>query len=88
MLTYRLTNCEECISIPVLLTEIDCKITELAKKQYNNIIFALNNLVSSDIMLDLLNYKRILQYKKCNPEYANSYSVEDIAGKVKLLIFK
>lgn len=88
MLTYRLTNCVACTTIPVLLADIDCKLTQLGKDLYNNIIFALNNEIPSTVILDLLMYKRILQYKSCNAEYANEYDVDEIAGKVKLLIFK
>ena len=88
MLTYRLTNCVECTTIPVLLTDIDCKLTEMSKNLYNNIVFALNNSVPSVAILDLLNYKRILQCKICNPEYASCYTVQQIASKVKILIHK
>lgn len=86
MLTYRLTNCVE--SIPTLLADIDCKLTELAKDQYNNTRFALNSTIPSDVILDLLNYKRILQYRTCNADYVNTYSIKEITGKVRLLIFK
>lgn len=88
MLTYRLTNCVECTTIPALLTDIDCKLTEMAKNLYSNIIFALNNPIPSTVILDLLNYKRILQCKTCNPEWASCYTVEQIASKVKVLIHK
>lgn len=88
MITYRLTNCVACTTIPVLLADIDCKISELAKTQYNNIVFALNNYIPSTVMSDLLNYKRILECKACNADYASCYSVEQIASKVKLLIHK
>ena len=37
---------------------------------------------------DLLNYKRILTYKYCNPDYAKRYTVKRIASRVKLLIHK
>lgn len=86
MLSPRLTNCIECSSITVLITDIDCKLTELAKNLYNNTIFALNKPVNGEAMLDLLNYKRILAYKLCNENYAKEYSVEMIASRVKLLI--
>lgn len=88
MLTYRLTNCVACTTIPVLLQQIDCKLTKLAKAQYNNITLALGLTLDSTAMSDLLNYKRILQYKACNADYASCYSVEEIAGKVKILIHK
>ncbi len=70
MLTYRLTNCVDCTTAPVLITDIDCKLTDMAKKLYNDIIFALNRPISQTVMLDLLHYKRILQCKICNPDYA------------------
>jgi hypothetical protein len=88
MISVRLNNCENCTTIPVLLNNIDCKLTELAKQQYGNIVFALNQSFSSDIMLDLLNYKRILTNKSCNADYANPYSIDQIANRVKILIHK
>lgn len=88
MLNPRLTNCVDCTTIPALLSDIDCKMTELAKNQYNNIVFSLGRNVKPDVMSDLLNYKRILQYKYCNSEYADGYTVENIASRIKLLIHK
>lgn len=88
MLTLRLRNCVDCNTIPALLDKIDCKLTELAHKEYLNIVYAINRPIKSDTYLDLLNYKRILTYKYCNEEYAAHYSVTQIASKVNLLIFK
>jgi hypothetical protein len=88
MLSPRLSNCIECSTIPVLLNQIDCKIKELAQKEYNNIVFSFNRSIKGEVMKDLLNYKRILTYKYCNPDYASCFSVEQIASKVKLLIHK
>lgn len=88
MLTYRLNNCIDCNSIPNLLKQIDCKLTILAKKQYNNIIYDLNYQLDGCLFNDILMYKRILEFKKCNPDYACKYSIEQIAGQVKLLLFK
>jgi len=88
MLTPRLTNCIECSTIPNLLEDINCKIFEMANSLYNNTVFALNQPIQGTVMLDLLNYQRILTYKYCNPEYAETYSVNQIASRVKLLIFK
>lgn len=88
MLSYRLTNCVDCATIPVMLTDIDCKLTKMAKDHYNTIVFGLNRPLDQILMFDLLHYKRILQCKKCNSEWASCYSEEEIAGKVKLLIFK
>lgn len=88
MLSPRLSNCVECATIPVLLNDIDCKIKELAQKEYNNIVFSLNRSIKGEVIKDLLNYKRILTYKYCNPDYASCFTVEQIASKVKLLIHK
>ena len=88
MLSPRLTNCIECASIPALLADIDCKLTDLANNQYNNIVFSLNYPVPGVVIGDLLNYKRILAYKFCNPDYCSHFTVQMIASKVKLLIHK
>jgi len=88
MLYPKLTNCVDCSSVPVLLADIDCKLTELANNEYNNIVYELNWPVLGTVIWDLLNYKRILTYKYCSPEYAESFSVEQIASRVKLLINK
>jgi hypothetical protein len=88
MVQPRLTNCEECVTIANLINEIDCKLTELAKKQYSNIIYSLGNSVSEDLFIDLITYRRILTYKSYDEEYAECYTLANIASKVKLLIFK
>ena len=88
MLSPRLTNCVDCSTISALLSDIDCKLTEMAKDQYNNIVFSLNRSINTIAISDLLNYKRILTYKLCNPDYACKYSVEMIASRVKLLKHK
>ena len=88
MLQPRLTNCIECASIPALLIDIDCKLTDLAKQQYNNIVFSMTNYMPGPVIGDLLNYKRILTYKYCNPDYAIRFTVKQIASRVKVLIHK
>ena len=88
MLQPRLTNCIECSTIPVLLADIDCRLTELASNLYNNLIYLLNQPVPGIVMLDLITYKRILTYKFCNPDYALPFTVEQIASRVKLLKYK
>jgi hypothetical protein len=85
MLSPRLTNCVECTTIPVLLNDIDCKLAELANNLYNNVVFMLNQPVSANVMIDLLNYRRILTFKYCNPDYAGCFTVPMIASKVKRL---
>lgn len=88
MLNPRLTNCPECADISTLLEDIDCKITEIAKSLYNNIVFSLNQSIPASVMIDLLTYKRILMYKRCNTNYAKSFSTKMISSKVKLLKYK
>jgi hypothetical protein len=88
MLSPRLTNCPECASIPVLIADIDCKLASLANNLYNNVVFMLNQPVPGGVMLDLINYRRILVYKYCNPDYAAPFTVNMIASKVKLLKYK
>lgn len=88
MLSPRLTNCIECTTIPFLLNDIDAKLTELAKVEYNNIVFSLNHYIPGTVIGDLLNYKRILTYKYCNPDYACKFTVKMIASRVKVLIHK
>lgn len=85
MLSPRLTNCVECTTIPFLINEIDCKITQLAGNLYNNIVFMLNQPVQANVMIDLLNYRRILTFKYCNPDYAGCFTIPMIASKVKIL---
>jgi hypothetical protein len=88
MLTPRLTNCPQCADIPSLIAEIDCKIAELSVNLYNNIVYILNSPINGEAISDLLHYKRILLYKYCNPEYAGSFTVNNIASKIKLLKYK
>lgn len=88
MLSPRLTTCSECANILTLIDEIDCKISKMSDILYTNLVFMLNAPIKADIIISLLNYKRILQYKYVNSDYACNYAVNDIAEKVKLLIFK
>lgn len=88
MFQPSLTNCIECTTIPALLDDIDCKLKELAGNLYNNIIYSLNNPVKGVVMLDLINYKRILTYKYCNPDYAKRYTIALIASRIKILKYK
>lgn len=88
MLAIRQSDCSTCASATILLEDINCKLTELAKDLYNNVIFALNKPVSSDLFIDLINYRRIVTYRIYNSDYALPYTDEEIASRVKLLKFK
>ena len=83
MLTPRLTNCTECDDICSLIESIDCKVAEMSVSLYNNVVFMLNKSFDNEVLSDLLNYKRILQYKICNPNYAKHFTVNMIASKVR-----
>ena len=80
MLTPRLTNSLYYGSIPVLLQDINNKLAELADYQYNNIVYSLNHYISGEVIQDLLNYQRILQYKQCNPDYCAHFTVEMVVS--------
>lgn len=88
MLLPRLTDCVDCTTISALLSDIDCRLTELANAEYNNIVFSLNRPTNCAPIGDLLNYKRILTYKLCNEDYAAPFTVQMIASRVKLLKYK
>ena len=86
MLQPRLNDCIDCATIPVLINNIDAKITSLATDQYNNIVYDLNYYINGQVIFDLLQYKQILEWKFCNAEYAVAFTVPMIASKVQLLI--
>lgn len=89
MLSPRLTDCVECSTIPNLINDIDCKLADMANSLYNNVVFMLNQPVNGTVILDLLNYRRILTFKYCNPDYASGcITIADIANRVKLLKYK
>ena len=88
MLTPRLTNCPQCADIPTLISEIDCKLSELSGALYNNTIYMLNKTINKEAIFDLLNYKKILMYKICNLDYAGNFTVNMIANRIKLLKYK
>lgn len=88
MLSPRLVNCVDCTTPQALIADIDCKLTELANNEYNNIVYILNLPFPGMVIGDLLNYKRILVNKLCNPEYAACYTVAMVASRVKILIHK
>lgn len=91
MLSPRLINCVVNSSIPFTLTQIDERLTYWAVRQYNNIIFSMNNHIPGDVINDLLNYKQILTYRLCNPDYALVCGVSttsQVISRVKVLIHK
>jgi len=87
MLYPRLVD-TDCSTIPALLHDIDHRLNELGANLYNNVVYMLNQPVPATAIIDLLNYRRILTFKRCNPDYASNYTVEQIASRVKILKFK
>jgi hypothetical protein len=88
MLSPRLSDCTECASITSLLSDIDCKITDLAKAEYNNITLSLGNTINRELTNDLLTYKEILMHRLVNGNYACSFTTNQIASRIKLLKYK
>ena len=88
MFNPQLNNCVDCAAIPALLNDIDCKLTEFAKNEYNNTIFMLNYSVPENVFWDLLNYKQILTYRLYNSNYTCEFTLDKIASKVKILKYK
>ena len=88
MITPRLTNCDSCVSIAALLSDINCKIADIATSYYNNITLMLDYPMKDSVMFDLLNYQRVLTYKSYNEDYASVFTISQIASKVKILKFK
>jgi hypothetical protein len=91
MLTPRLTNCVINGSVPATLTQIDARLTYWANIEYNNISFSTNTYIPGDVIGDLLNYKRILEYRSCNPDYAmvcGLPTTSQVISRVKILINK
>lgn len=88
MLSPRLSDCTECASIASILSDIDCKLTDLAKAEYNNIIFSLGKTVNRELTNDLITYKRILMYKLADGNYIPSFTTNQIASRIKLLKYK
>lgn len=88
MITPRLTNCDSCTSVATLLSDINCKIADIATSYYNNITLMLNNPNKDAVMFDLLNYQRILTYKSYNEDYTSVFTVDMIASKIKILKYK
>jgi|TARA_B110000977_G_scaffold180980_1_gene241225 hypothetical protein len=82
MLESKFTNCKSGGDIADLLKKIDCKLAELSYNMYNNIVLMLNKSVPAYKLTQLLTYRDILTNKQNNSDYAEHFSVEDIAGKV------
>jgi len=88
MLQPRLLDCSECEDISILIDKINCKIAKLGAILYGKVTLMLNTPISASSILSLLHYKRILEYKQVNPDYCEKYTVDMIASRVNILIYK
>lgn len=85
MLNLRVTSCKECALVSNLIDSIDCQLAKMANNLYLNIAYMLDKPVEGCKMSTLLHYKRILQHKSINEEWAIDHSIEDIASRVNAL---
>ena len=83
MLQPRTIGCPDCKSFNSLIKEIDCKIATEGNNIYNNISFLFNRNIPIEAMIDMLIYRRILQYKYVKSSYISQYSLEQIINRVK-----
>jgi hypothetical protein len=89
MLNPRIIDgCSSCDDILTLIDEIDCKVAKLSGSLYNNLVFMLNKPIPASVFIDLLTYKRILQYKYVNSNYASDYTISQISSKIHTLKYK
>jgi hypothetical protein len=84
----NITYCDNCTDIEETIASIDCKLFEISKRLYNNIILSLNKSIDMQTMLTLLRYRRILVAKSVNAEYACGFSIFCIISRVKFLIHR
>jgi len=85
MIIPRLTYCPECPDVLSLIRDIDCQLMYVSDDLYNNTVFMLNRYIDGEVIIDLINYKRILFAKYCNSDYASTYTLAQIASRVKML---
>lgn len=88
MITPRISNCDDCSNIEALIEDINCKIVELSKRAYTNIIYGFGKTIQFTLMYDLLHYRRILEYKAVNSDYLKDFPVSTITSQVRILIGK
>jgi hypothetical protein len=85
MLSLKVTNCRECALVSNLIDSIDCQLAKMANNLYFNIAYMLDKPVEGSKMSTLLHYKRILQYRSVNEDWAPDYCITDIASRVNAL---
>ncbi len=86
MLLIKVNECTDCVSIPDLLTEIDCAILKHGKNQLIKNKFEINLHIPKDKVRKMIRYKSILKRRLFNPQYACETSLADIISRAKILI--
>jgi hypothetical protein len=87
MLTYDIRNCNDCKSLPDLLSEMDMEITLLSKVRRQNERFDINCNINKDDLDRLIIYRRILSKIYQNSCYIScSMDLASIISKIKTMI--
>lgn len=85
MLIQTFNDCQDCNTISLMLSKIDCKLAEIGNDLYNNISYLVNNKIDYCLASKLLFYKQILTSKSHNPDYLKCWCICDIVDKVTRL---
>lgn len=79
--------------LSLLVKKIDCKLSEIGKKQYISVVYGFDNINDSCMLesrassvYELIHFKRILQNRICNPEYLCEYSDGELMSKTITLL--
>lgn len=88
MLNIKITTCTSCSNILSLTSEIDSKLFYYANNNWNNVSLLLDLDYNQDAIGKLLNYKRILNKRLYNPNYACDIELNKIISQVKIYLNK
>jgi len=69
-----------------LIDMIDSAVTYHGGAIFLNSAYMVERKVDKSLIFSLLTYRRILEHKKLNADYANRYTMQDIESRVKYLI--
>ena len=87
MLSFHLTQCNDCTSLGKLLDAVEVKIGSLMRNRYWNIVYLSNRHWDKRLLKDLIYYRFILKNLAWNNTYYGSdFNFKDIIAKVKPLV--
>lgn len=69
--TSQLSTCTQCQSISALYRQVDCSVFQLTRNNWTNQSYGTKLYYDSELLKDLLKYKRILEKKMINSNYLN-----------------